>query len=761
MRTGSRRVDVEPLHHLAPGTGDCEWVATGQDPQFAVHLGASSRVSRGFYRFDVESRDACERWADPSLYVDPDGRGFTEARRIGLSFVRTETSRASALIDLPRGARRLRFDPCSHTSYFHLAGASLTRVSSLETAVAFLKRWWSEVTKRPSAIPRDLGAGLLLVASIGFRKTLRRIHTAQIPETTYDAWIQAYDTLTLSDLDRIRAQISQFSHRPLISILMPVYNPPLDCLKQALDSVRAQLYEDWELCIADDRSTNPAVADLIQAYVRADERIRAHFRERNGHISAASNSALAMARGEYVALLDQDDTIPAHALYMVAEAVNDHPDADIIYSDEDKIDENGRRVDPYFKCDWNEGLFLSHNMISHLGVYRTSLARTVGGFREGYEGSQDYDLALRCIEQSSEARIVHVPFVLYHWRAIPGSAASSDVEKEYAYSAAMRALADHLERTTRRGEVLPGPMRGTYRCRFTLPDPAPLVSIIVPTRDAPDLIRACITSVLARTTYANFEVVIADNQTTDEEARTYLAEVGRDPRVRVIVFDAPFNYSAINNYAVRHCRGDVLCLLNNDIEVITPDWLEELVSHAVRPRTGAVGAKLLYPDDTVQHAGVVLGILGVAGHPFRHNHADAPGPVCRAIIGQELSAVTGACLVVRREVFEEVGGLNETDLAIAFNDVDFCIRLLKAGYRNYWTPYALLYHHESKSRGYENTPERQARFAREVAFMRSSWAADLDNDPAYSPNLTLSSESYGLAFPPRALRPWERGLNPQ
>jgi glycosyltransferase involved in cell wall biosynthesis len=592
---------------------------------------------------------------------------------------------------------------------------------------------------------------LLHFLRCGEREGRRTLPLPPEPPPGYDAWIERYDTLGPHDLRAIGAHIATLDG-PLISVLMPVYNSPEEFLRLAIESVRAQLYERWELCIADDRSTLPHVRRILEHYQKLDPRIKVVYRDQNGHISAASNSALALAEGPYLALLDHDDELPPHALYMVAEALQRNPEADVLYSDEDKIDQQGHRYDPYFKCDWNEGLFRAQNLISHLGVFRTALVREVGGFRETFEGSQDYDLALRCVERSEPGRIVHLPFVLYHWRAIVGSAARGTGEKAYAPAAAVRAANDHFARIGLAGEAVEGiPFQ---RVRLFLPNPRPLVSLVIPTRDGHDILKACVESVLTKTTYGNYELLVVDNQSRDARTLAYLDVLARRPRIRVLRYPAPFNFSAINNFAVRQTRGEVVCLLNNDVEVINAGWLEEMVSHALRPEIGAVGAKLLYPNDTVQHAGVILGILGVAGHAFLHFPAKDYGYFGRAVVGQEMSAVTAACLAVRRAVYDEVGGLDEEHLSIAFNDVDFCLRLKRAGYRNYWTPRALLYHHESVSRGYEDSPEKKARFQQEVDYMRATWGPILDADPAYSPNLTLAGNDFALAFPPRVRRPW-------
>jgi len=574
---------------------------------------------------------------------------------------------------------------------------------------------------------------------------------AQPDPNDYDVWVHRYDTLTNQDRVRIRARISRLGKTPLISVVMPVYNPPLNMLEDAIRSVQGQLYPNWELCIADDASTDAGVRKLLQRYADSDSRIKVVFREKNGHISAASNSAVELATGEYLALLDNDDLLREHALFWVADAIASHPDAELIYSDEDKIDRSGRRYDPYFKPDWNPDLFLSHNMFSHLGVYRTDLVRRLGGFRQGYEGSQDYDLALRCAEQLDPRQIVHVPRVLYHWRSHPGSTAQAGSEKGYALLAGERALNDHFGRTrvSAKAELLDF---GMYRVRYAIPTPAPLVSMIIPTRNGLSLIRQCIESISARTSYGNYEILVVDNNSDDPEALAYFASLAEDGRIRVLRDERPFNYSALNNAAAQRARGEYLCLLNNDIEVISPEWLDEMMGLAIQPGVGAVGARLWYPDDTLQHGGCITGVRGVAGHAHKHLPRGHFGYLARAQLIQTLSAVTAACLVIKKCTFQQVGGLDETNLKVAFNDVDFCLRVREAGYRNIWTPYAELYHHESATRGYEDTPEKQLRFRAEVLYMQQRWGEILKNDPAYNPNLTLDRDDFSYAWPPRVER---------
>jgi glycosyltransferase involved in cell wall biosynthesis len=561
----------------------------------------------------------------------------------------------------------------------------------------------------------------------------------------YPKWVLDYDTLTEKMRATMRENISSFSSRPLVSVVMPVYNPNPLWLVEVIESVRNQIYPNWELCIADDLSSDKSIRPILERYAKENSRIKVIFREKNGHISNASNSALELSKGEWIALLDHDDLLPEHALYWVADAINKHPEIRMIYSDEDKINEKGTRFGPYFKCDWNEDLFYSHNMFSHLGVYHAQLIRKVGGFRIGLEGSQDYDLALRCIEHIEPSQIHHIPRVLYHWRLHAESTASSSEAKPYAMIAGERAITEHLARkgVNAKAELI---VYG-YRVRYSLPETLPLVSLIIPTRNGLKLLKQCVESILSKTTYSSYEILIVDNGSDDIATLNYLKKVTLNSKVRVIRDDQPFNYSALNNAAVKLAHGEIIGLVNNDIEVISPDWLSEMVSHALRPNVGAVGAKLFYPNDTVQHAGVLLDVTGVAAHAHKNLPKQGHGYFSRANLIQSFSAVTAACLVIKKSTYEFIGGLNEVDLKIAFNDVDFCIRLCKAGYKNIWTPYAELYHHESATRGYEDSPEKRERFAKEVAYMEKNNLSK--PDPAYSLNLTLDNDDFSLAWPPR------------
>ena len=576
-----------------------------------------------------------------------------------------------------------------------------------------------------------------------------------LPKNDYTAWVESYDTITDADRRAIRARLSRLPYKPLISVVMPVYNTPVPLLREALQSVENQLYGNWELCIADDASTDPEIGRVLAEAAERDIRIQIVTRSTNGHICAASNSALELATGEYVALMDHDDILPEHSLFEVVVALNDNRDLDVIYSDEDHIDGLGRRRQPYFKTDYNADLLVAHNLISHLGVYRRSLIEAIGGFRLGYEGSQDYDLALRAIDATSPERIFHIPAILYHWRQSSGEATFSETFMKKCIASAKQAIADHLDRKNEQGRVISHPDLPLWqRVLRPVPDPTPLVSIIVPTRDQPDLLRTCLNGVLNRTDYPNLEVIVIDHDSAQPETHSLFDDLKRDDRVRVVPYSGPFNFSDMNNHAVSMATGSILALLNNDVDIINPEWLSEMVSLAAISSVGAVGAKLIYPDERVQHGGVVLGVGGVANHFFHLLPRDDKGPIGRAVLTSTVSAVTAACLVVRKSVFDEVGGFDADNLPVAFNDVDLCLKIGQRGYRNVWTPHALLYHHESVSRGSDLVPEKLERFKAEVRFMQEKWGHLLDRDPFYNLNLNIETANFGLSSPPRRTKPW-------
>ena len=600
----------------------------------------------------------------------------------------------------------------------------------------------SLVTSGP-ALPTSIAVGpaSLTLASID---TGRASQTAPLPPPTrspYERWLDRH-ALRDADVARIRSTAKLLPYKPVISILMATYNSPDAYLRQAIDSVRAQAYAEWELCIADDASTDPRVRKTLDAYAASDVRIRVVKRTTNGHISEASNSALAIASGEYVGFLDHDDLLTPDALFEVALLLNQRPGTDFIYSDEDKIDDTGTLSEPHFKPDWAPDSFLSRMYTCHFSVMRKALVDEVGGMRSQFDGSQDYDLTLRVTERTT--KIEHIPRILYHWRKHANSTAMMLSSKPYTSGAAERALSEAIARRNEPGSVAEREdAPGTYIVRYEIKHPGK-VSIIIPTRDHGVDVDRCLTSIFAKTTYANFDIVLVDNGSTDQASiKTFDSWTKRQNRVKVLRYDIPFNFSAINNFASRRTDGEYLLFLNNDTEVISNDWLTAMVEQAQRPTIGAVGALLLFPDDTVQHAGVIIGIGSVAGHSHKYFPRDAPGYFSMLKAINNFSAVTGACLMVRREVFEEVGTLDES-LAVAFNDIDFCLKLNQAGYRNIYLPHVLLYHHESKSRGHDTTPEKNARFKSEINRMFERWNTSEYRDPYYNPHLTITHEDFAI-----------------
>lgn len=564
-------------------------------------------------------------------------------------------------------------------------------------------------------------------------------------EINYDYILQSWSKQRAAGSELYTQLLGSLRDGPLISLAVPVYNPDPSLLSEMIESVLVQSYPNWELCMADDCSTDNRIAEILRSYAEKDKRIRVIFREENGHISRATNTAINICNGRFIALLDHDDLLDPDALLWVSKVIRDEPSARIIYTDEDKVREDGSRYEPHFKPDWNRDLLYCCNYVSHLGVYETSLLREVGGFREGFEGAQDHDLLLRCLEKVSDSQIVHIPKVLYSWRATPGSTAASRSAKPYTDAAGQQAIAEHLKRATGHDIAVDrGPVPFTYRAQWAVHG-NPLVSIIIPTRDHLDVLKVAVDSILSKTDHTNFELIVVDNGSVEQRTLEWFDQItAQDRRVRILRDDRPFNYSALNNAAVAQSSGEFVALVNNDIKVISPGWLSEMVALAQRSGTGCVGAKLYYPDGRIQHAGVVIGIGGVAGHAHLLFPGEDLGYFARLGLRQNYTAVTGACLVVRRSIYDEVEGLNETDLAVAFNDVDFCLKVDAAGYRNVWTPFAELVHHESISRGYEDTPEKQERFRREVDYMKRRWDTHVIKDPAYNPNLTLDRNDFGF-----------------
>jgi glycosyltransferase involved in cell wall biosynthesis len=602
--------------------------------------------------------------------------------------------------------------------------------------------------------------GGLFRSAIKARDVLRRMGLTglmrALTRQSYTRWAAKYDTLDDSDRARIKRHIAKLKAKPLISIVMPVYNPDPKYFDETIQSVRSQLYPNWELCIADDASTNKIIRQIIDRHAGQDSRIRAVYREKNGHICLATNSALELARGEFIALLDHDDILAEHALYWIAAEIEEHRDVDVLYTDSDLLDDSHQRFGPYFKPDFNLDLMLGHNMVSHLGVYRRSLIERVGGMRAGFEGSQDYDLLLRVLGQPALGRIRHIPAVLYHWRRSNKAPTYSMRNLDRCAAAAREAVKDFLASRAIEADIVPVPAAMAWqRIRYHLPDPAPKVSVIISAGKKSETTRRCVDGVLKGTDYPSLEVVIVGHDGDGAEAQALWKELAKDARVRILPYAGPFNIPAINNFAAASTNGEILAFLSDNIEITYADWLREMVSQAVRPKIGAVGAKLCFPDGKIQHAGLILGMGGVAGHQYSRMPGIYVGRSGETILVHEMSAVTGACMVVCRSAFADIGGFNSADLPASFSDVDFCLRLRERSYRIIFTPFAELIHHAPAPRSEDRALRQAEQFPMEFDYMIAHWGHVLERDPFYNLNLSLKSTTVDLAEPPRVSRPWE------
>ncbi len=743
----SMAYELKPLQQISRNfTKPLPWTSEGDDPNFLLKLQKTTLCNRGWHKLEL-CLDSSKRRNLSKFYFDT-GNGFNENETVTLAC--QSGAKVIRLIWLEGDARAIRFDPMEAKGDFRISVLRIDEVSEEDARRIMLAHLHKSTSENESQSRQGTDNEM---AEADARQPLHVLYKKYSDsfqmrpnEIQYSEWIASIEADSLPTTSEVYSALALMQNKPLISIIVPVYNTPAIYLRACLDSVLRQSYSHWELCIADDNSPNQHVRKILEEYERKDQRVRVVYREINGHISQASKSALAIATGDYVALLDHDDELAEHALYFIAMTLHENADAKIIYSDEDKIDAEGRRFDPHFKSDWNPDLFFSQNYVSHLGVYQRTLLLLIGGFRVGYEGSQDQDLLLRCLPHLNEGQISHVPRVLYHWRVAEGSTALHSREKNYTMAAGVKALRDHFSTQGIVGiEVDAGLAPNTYRVRWPIASPAPKVSLLIPTRDKKSITEIAVRSILDKTTYKNYEIIILDNGSIEPETISWFETVQlEDDRVRVLRYDRPFNYSAINNYGVLHAKGSIIGLINNDVEVISPNWLSEMVSHACRREIGCVGAKLYYGNGEIQHAGVILGLGGVAGHSHKHFPGNHPGYFHRLSLVQNISAVTGAALIVRKDVYIEAGGLNEVDLKIAFNDVDFCLKVQCIGYKNVWTPYAELYHHESISRGQDNTPDKVRRFSSEILYMKSKWGDKLRLDPYYNINLTKDREDFSM-----------------
>ena len=733
-----------------------QYIGLNHEANFITRKG----IPRGNYilRFSIDSAKRSELVV---VAIEPVGGGGSPITRLQVPLPDQQVCLTLPLRLSQRS--RIRIHPCTEAGVF---GATFSVLPTTKQGCIRLLRQWTqlvpdELTKKPDTQPSNDELNIRW-EQLTQKKLLKHNHwgrgyksrrPAKEKDPSYQEYLTSIEPAIKPTNDQIKSWLELNPDAPLISIAIPTYNTSPEHLRKCLDSILAQRYPNWELCVCDDNSPKEQVRTILKEYQAKKSRIKLHFRQENGHICKASNDALTLATGEFVCLVDHDDELHEDALYWLARTIRRHPQANLIYSDEDKINEEGIRSSPHFKPSFNIDLLLSYNFISHLGAYRRDVLTKIGGFRPGLEGSQDHDLALRTVLESSPDQIIHIPRVLYHWRVHTESTASDPTSKSYTSERGLKAVQHYLDQQTLRGGAtaqasLEAPNR--FRCHWTLPTQQPSVELIIPTRDRADVLELAVRSILDKTTYSNYVITIVDNQSVELETTTLFAELQNSypNKIRIHPYNKPFNYSAINNDAARHSTADILGLVNNDVEVISPEWLSEMVSHCMRADVGCVGAKLIYSNNTIQHGGVIIGIGEVAGHAHKYFPRESLGYVDRLIYTQQLSAVTAACLLVRREIYNEVGGLNEQDLQIAFNDVDFCLRVHSKGYRNIYTPYSILYHHESISRGTEDTPEKQQRFLKEVNFMLNQYdvlkKGKLPSDLFYNPNLTGTHENFAI-----------------
>lgn len=572
---------------------------------------------------------------------------------------------------------------------------------------------------------------------------LKSKHKIQGLDNDYD-YGEWYELTKPSEEELERQRNTHFDYEPRLSIVIPVYKTPERYLQEMLDSIVNQTYSKWEVCIADGSPRGESRERLIKRYADRDTRFKYVILGENKGISGNTNAAMDMTQGDFLVLADHDDTLTPDALFECVKAMNEDPLYDVIYSDEDKLDMDGQALfDPHFKPDFNPDLLTSVNYICHLFVVNRNLVEAIGGFRQEFDGAQDYDFIFRCTEQAR--KVHHIPKVLYHWRCHMNSTASNPESKMYAFEAGARAIKAHYDRMgIAVDSVEKGVDYGIYHTRFHL-DEEPLVSVIIPNKDHRADLDLCLTSLLDKGTYRNLEVIVVENNSTEPETFDYYEELQEKRKnVRVVTWKREFNFSAINNYGVTFAHGEYLLFLNNDVEVIEPDVIREMLGYARRDDVGIVGARLLYQDDTIQHAGVVIGFGGIAGHTFIGLHQAENSYFHRAMCAQDYSAVTAACMMSKRSLFDQVGGFRE-ELAVAFNDIDYCLKIRSLGKKVVYNPYALLYHYESKSRGLEDTPEKVERFNREVARFIGYWPEIVINgDPYYNPNLTLRKSNFAL-----------------
>jgi O-antigen biosynthesis protein len=686
-----------------------------------------SPIIPGIYRITLD--DGYRQKLGSERFFIENGLGNWETLYVHFSL--DQTNKNCADIALCHGAKLLRFSP--RCSLLECPTGMLQHVGHVARRFAQLKRILSAVYVNRSEIVPVARHAFRLIRKHGFRVFVQRaLYPRGTYRDNYERWIATNEPASYPAQEPRDVKSYADNQKPLISILLPISTSSTNGLQDTINSVLGQVHDNWELLIVCAHSVEPSVRDALDGYSQRDIRIKVKYLAERPSAAGARNIAFSLASGAWCTVIAENDILHHSAIAEITSAISDSPTAEIIYSDEDQIDASGKRHDPYFKSDYSLLLLQTHNFLGQLALYRYSTIAEFGGWRE-FGGSEDYDLALRIAERLSPKCIRHIPKVLYHSRAEVFSANGES---------ALAALTAHRDRLKLPAKISRAPETPCYRVRYVVPQPEPMVSLIIPTRDKVEILRTAVDSILEKTTYLNYEIIIVDNDSEEVETLEYFDYLIQRKNIHIHTYRGPFNYSALNNFAVAKCSGSIIGLINNDIEIISPDWLSEMVSWVTQPTVGCVGAKLYYGDGTIQHGGILLGVGGIAGHAHKHFPGQHPGYFYRLKIHQNMSAVTGACLLIRKSIYEEVGGLDETHLAVAFNDVDLCLKTRLAGYENVWTPYSELYHHESVSRGQDDSLEKKARFKQESRCMQEKW--NFDRDPYYSPNLTRASEDLSL-----------------
>ncbi|NVK42973.1 MAG: glycosyltransferase family 2 protein [Oceanospirillaceae bacterium] len=728
----------KPVYRCKPVAKHYGYIADTEDKLYRYNLDESFSVTplKGYYMLELQAGDENR----PSLL------------HLHVTYKKNDHERSiySLLVKPGVNSKRVVHFPASVENLYLTCASEIVALTDIQLKFVPLNLTYAKKHIEKKLHNNRLFADIDTVNTSGTKDvswdSYNQLFNESDSSVTYQAWIKNKEP-SLFNSAVIESDIR-------ISIIVPVFNSKPMWLSELVESVLNQTYSNWQLILVDDASTSIATLNSLKSIEQLDPRINVVKRAYNGHICKATNEGINQAKGDYVLFLDHDDLLSPYALNELASEIKKYPQAKLVYSDEDLMTEKGVRVNPHFKPDWNLDLLLSHNYITHLACYERSFLNDLNGMRIGFEGAQDYDLALRASKVLQPEEVRHIPKVLYHWRMVEGSTACDASNKSYATRAGLKAVQDYLDSTGENAKACHDLQDNFYKIKRALPsqDLTPIVSIIIPTRNGLDVLKPCIDSLINTTQYQKLELVIVDNGTDDLDALEYLKYVknvysiksqGKPFTVKVIEDYGDFNFSRLINAGVNAASGEVLLLLNNDTQAIHIGWLQEMLSHALRKDIGCVGAKLLYPDDTIQHAGVILGLGGYAAHSHRGLSRYAGGYFCRAQVVQNLSAVTAACLMVRRDVFDKVDGFDE-NFEVAYNDVDFCLRVQAAGYRNLYTPFAELYHYESKTRGQDTCEIKKARFDAEKARLAARWQDVIKHDPAYNPNLTRGSEKFSI-----------------